>query len=566
MPHDQRKLEDPLIDFLVDHLQHQSRDTIFETLDSLPRNVRFVLLRHHDPLNSDLEPLIELRHEEEFLHTLQKALEGRPLARVLFHLARVYDEIWLTIFQNRTRARQGKAHKAEFLTSIIVVELEELAQKLEHDPSRIQNGVNICLKGRLQEQLEAKPRALVVASWHPPASNDFSDIPILPSLSSILPGEDYLHGSPSRKALAGVGTGGGSDVISASLLGHLFRASTGRDMDLLISTRMWRTGSQGGPGSGQIGTKRNISDHGGHAYGPDSKPVPGTYRVTPSTTSDGRDLETIPLEKHKDVWIVLDQGDEADQNQGNHVDKSTNTIPGSEKTTLSEQLQAIILPLMSVGDHSIGTVIAVDTGGDVFASLGGPSTLFSTPDQDERTILALTQGMRLRHVKPDLMEKVGFEDENESRVCLTLAVLCPGLDSPPNMPWSVQHLLRGVRYIPTSAERKLMIHLLTDEYHMDGSDPSRFGKSSLCLLEALRRMDAREDRARQEAVSVQGSAEGDSHGEWVSLPLPEHVIQTRDNPWGSFAWVTDGMAEIIFVDMKRLGDRILSERMQKGHP
>ena len=560
MSHD-NKSEESLVEFLVYYLQNQSRGTVLEALDTISRNVRLILLRHHDPLNRDQEPLIELRHEEDFLRALQKALDRRPLARVLFHLARVYDDIWLTIFQNRTRARQGKEHKPEFLTSTIVVELEELAEALEQNPSRAQDGVNICSKGRLPEHLQGRHRPWIVASWNIPASNDLSEIPILPSLASILPGEDFLNKPPSRKALAGVGTGGGSDVISASLLGHLFRESAGREMDLLISTRTWRTGSQGGPGSGQIGTKRKIYNHDGHAYGPDGKPVPGTYRVIPSTVSDGRDLETIPLKKHENIWIVLDQGDEADHVQESHIDRSTTTIPQSEKTTLGEQLQAIILPLKNVSDRSIGTVMAVDTGGDVFASVGEPSSIFSTPDQDERTVLALTRDMRLRYVDGNSTRKSDFE--NEETLCLTLAVLCPGLDSPPNMPGSVKHLLRGVRYIPTSAERKLMIHLLTDEYHMDGSDPSRFGKSSLCLLEALRRMEAREERAPQEASSVRDSAENDSHGEWISLPLPEHVIQTRDNPWGSFVWITDGMAEILFVDMKRLGDRILSQRIEK---
>ncbi|KAK5044371.1 hypothetical protein LTR84_011321 [Exophiala bonariae] len=453
-----------------------SLSEISGSLAESPPNVKVILSRQlggrsqkpENSVNSPDRPVCQILGEHEFL----KAINTTALARRLFTLARVYDAGHMVICKYLASAKRGKAHDADLLNQPCL-DIGALSQGILNSSHTIEDDIDVSLS-------ESRPEVLC-ATWSAVPVMSFSHLPRLHSLSNILPGEQ----SASRE-YAGVGGGGGSDVISASLLGHLLRRS-GKEMNLLISTRTWRTGSQGAKGS-KMGVKREIHKHGGPAYS-HGKMVSGTYRVTKNTYSEGRDLETIPIDHHEDIFIVLDQGEES------------NDIPEDEKTDLALQFEAVL-----AARSRIDTVVIVDTGGDVF---GGNSPGFSTPDQDVRAQRAAAS---LSHLYRKLVT----------------AVLAPGVDAPLDAEAKAEKA-GGMVYHPTAEEQDLLLDLLVREYQMDGSNPSRFGKTSLCLQAALR-------------------------GErgWTSLNLPRHVIDTWDNPWSSFTFIRDCMTDIILMPLTRL--------------
>ncbi|KAK7917886.1 hypothetical protein LTR80_012145 [Exophiala xenobiotica] len=260
----------------------------------------------------------------------------------------------------------------------------------------------------------------------------FDHLPKLQSLSSLLPGEQA-----SSHRYAGVGGGGGSDVISASLLGHLLQRH-GKQMDVLISTRTWATGSQG--------VKREVYNHDGPAMGVGGRPVSGTFRVASNTYTEGRDLEALLVRHHEMIYLVLDQAE------------SKSDIPEADRVTLEEQFGVILAqpgPLVQ-------TVLTVDTGGDVF---GADWTGSSTPEQDLRVQKAMT------------FLKASYN--------LVTAVVAPGIDAPEDAPVKAANA-DGVVYRPTPEERMMLLDLLINDYRMDGSDPRYFGKTNLALQAGLK--------------------------------------------------------------------------------
>lgn len=320
------------------------------------------------------------------------------------------------------------------------------------------------------------------AVWRPMLPMCFDKLPRLRSLSSSLPGEN----SPGHE-YAGVGGGGGSDIISASLLGHLLKRHHKR-MELLISTRTWATGSQGKKGS-KLGIKREVYQHDGPAAGADGRPVPGTFRVKSDTYAEGRDLEAIPLQYHEKIFMVLDQGE------------STPDIAEKERAELKEQFAAVLRQ----ASRPIETVLVVDTGGDVF---GADEAGETTPDQDFRVQKAMAA--------------------QSSKYNLVTAVVAPGVDAPEDAPMKALSA-GGKVYKPTTEEQAMLLDLLVNKYKMDGSDPSRFGKTILALQARLR--------------GVIG---------WTSLDLPAYVVDTWDNPWNSFVYIRECMSDIILMPTIKL--------------
>lgn len=443
---------------------------------SSPSNVKVVLSRQlggrsqtsEESVTSQSRPVCRILGETEFLRAIRPA----GLKGVLFTLARIYDAAHIMICKNLASAKRGKSHDADLLNQPCL-DIDALSHGILGSSHTIEDEIDISPDG-------SHPGVLC-ATWRAVPAMSFTHLPRLDSLSDILPGEQT-----ASREYAGVGGGGGSDVISASLLGHLLRR-IGKEMNLLISTRTWRTGSQGAKGS-KMGVKREIHKHGG-AASLNGKPVPGTYRVVKETYSEGRDLEAVPIDHHEDVFIVLDQGEE---NSG---------IPEDEKTDLAIQFEAVLAQR-----RQVDTVIIVDTGGDVF---GGSAPGFSTPDQDVRAQRAASS---LSHLYPNLVT----------------AVLAPGVDAPLDAEEKAEKA-GGKVYCPTAEEQDMLLDLLVREYQMDGSNPSRFGKTSLCLQAALKGQRG-----------------------WTSLELPMHVVDTWDNPWNSFAFIRDCMTDIILMPLTRL--------------
>jgi hypothetical protein len=253
-------------------------------------------------------------------------------------------------------------------------------------------------------------------------------------------------------------------------------------MDILISTRTWATGSQGKNGA-KLGIKREVYNHGGPAEA-HGRPVAGTFLVRDDTRAEGRDLETIPFSHHNQIFLVLDQGE------------STSEIPESDTAALDAQFRAVL----AQAGRPIDTVLVVDTGGDVF---GADAEGGTTPDQDFRVQKAMTA--------------------MSSAYNLVTAVVSPGVDAPDDAPEKAFQA-GGMVYRPTPEEKAMLLDLLVKEYKMDGSDPSRFGKTTLALQARLR--------------GTLG---------WTSLDLPAYVVDTWDNPWNSFVYIRECMSDIVLM-------------------
>lgn len=462
-----------LIRALSGRLQHNVGE-VERAYSKAARNVRTVLRRQdfHTFHPTTDHPVCQLLGEEQLLKALGTLL---PLELALFTLARIYDECHMTLCMAISWARKGKGqpHHDRFLHDPCV-DVRPLTDQLGRHKEVVENQI------LLEEVSDGS--IPIKALWKPIPPMSFDHLPRLSRLSGRLPGEK----TPGLE-YAGVGGGGGSDIISASLLGHLLRRHD-KQMNMLISTRTWATGSQGKEGS-KLGIKREIYNHGGPAQGANGRPVPGTFRVQPNTYTEGRDLETIPLPHHSQIFIVLDQGE------------SRSDIPESDKADLRDQFGAVL----SQASKPIDTVLIVDTGGDVF---GADDSGGTTPDQDYRVQRALS-GL-------------------SSQYNLVTAVVSPGVDAPIDAP---QKALKagGMVYRPSEDEQKMLLDLLIREYKMDGSDPTRFGKTILALQARLR--------------GVAG---------WTSLDLPAYVVDTWDNPWNSFVYIRECMCDIVLMPTSSL--------------
>ncbi|RMZ89142.1 hypothetical protein DV736_g3619, partial [Chaetothyriales sp. CBS 134916] len=443
-----------------------------QVYDSAPRNVRTTLVRQvqnaHRP-HPD-RPVSSFVNERPFM----RALGRLPLEYSIVTLARLYEEVHVYLCRALDCARKGKAHNVDFLKSRCV-ELKALTDGLIERESAFKDQIYL-------ESNAWRPGALQ-ASWRPIPSITFDNLPVLNSLADLLPGEMSI-----RHEYAGIGGGGGSDVISTSIMGHLLRLHK-KEMDLLISTRTWAIGSQGKAGA-KMGIKREVYKHGGTVNYANGTPVPGTYRVEKHTHAEGRDLEAIPYAKHSQIYMVLDQGE------------SRSSIPEGDQANLPDQFQAIL----SQSKQPIQTIMTIDTGGDVFGVDIDCGTT-ATPDQDYR-------------VQQAISTLSGYD--------LVTCVVAPGVDAPSFSP-EIAEQAGGMVYHLSRNEKDRMLKLLVDEYRMDGSDPNRFGKTSLALQARLKGKLG-----------------------WVSLDLPEYVVDTWENPWNSFVYVRECMEDLVLMPTVKL--------------
>ncbi|KIW65171.1 hypothetical protein PV04_07452 [Phialophora macrospora] len=464
MLQDADSVDDALISSLSARLRHQVEE-VERAYRTGHRNVRTVLRRQYvNTIHpSPDHPLCELLGEEQLLKML--GLLSATIA--LFTLARVYDECHATLCRALAAGRRGESGYDSFRRNPCV-DLRVLADQIRQLEEAVHDQIVL--------EATSKDSSLLTARWHRLPPMTFDNLPRLHSLADILPGER----SKSHE-YAGVGGGGGSDIISASLIGHLLRGQH-KEMNLLISTRTWTTGSQGKKGS-KLGIKREVYNHGGTVEA-QGRPVAGTFRVSEFTTAEGRDLEAIPLPFHRQIFMVLDQGESKAQ------------ISQHDQADLTEQFGAVLRH----ADRPIETVIIVDTGGDVF---GADTNGTTTPDQDYRVQKAMGR------LVPEYN--------------LVTAVVAPGVDAPTDAPRKAFEA-GGMVYKPKEDEKKMLLDLLVSKYRMDGSDPNRFGKTTLALQARLRGLVG-----------------------WTSLDLPTYVVDTWENPWNSFVYIRECMSDIIFM-------------------
>lgn len=488
-----RRLPQDITEYLGERMRF-SIGAIRTALDAAPRNVKAVLRRQMPDtiLENVNRPVCKFRGERHFF----EALSRLEVQEALLTLARVWDEAHINLCKTRSAAKKGIPHNAEFIRKPYI-DLRPLSDGILKQQDSIQGKI------RLVQTYDTKTP--LRAEWEPCSPMSFDDLPHLESLADTLPGET----SPNNQ-YAGIGGGGGSDVISASLLGLLLKRHQ-KHMNLLVSTRTWATGSQGKAGD-VIGIKRQVYKPAGTATY-QGKEVAGIFRIGPETYAEGRDLETIPLKYHENIYIVLDQGE------------STRDIPETERVRLGDQFNAILtesdktLVVVNTGGNVLGgnvpvnTVLSVDTGGDVFGTDGTDGT---TPDQDLRVQKALSS--------LPLVESLAGEPQERD---LVTAVVAPGVDAPTDAPRKAKQA-GGKVYKPNAEERKMFLDVLA-EYEMDGKNPRRFGKTTLALQECLR------------------GKEG-----WTSLNLPEHVVNTWENPWSSFVYIQKCMSDIVFMPTKTL--------------
>ena len=444
---------------------HSSVKDTTRAYNKAARNVRAVLRRQilNTIRPTPDRPVCTFLDEEGFM----EALGTIPLEVGLLTVARLYDEAHVTLCKSLAAARKGQTHNEEFRRDR-KVDLRILTNEFLEDKSVVNDQILL--------EMDPTRNNVLNAIWKPVVPMSFDNLPRLESLSDLLPTE-----RSACKEYAGIGGGGGSDIISASLLGRLLRLC-GKRMDLLISTRTWATGSQGKAGS-KMGVKREVYKHGGQALLENGKPVPGTFRVRTETHAEGRDLEAIPIAHHARIYMVLDQGE------------SASDITESDKADLPDQFQAVL----SQAEHKIDTVLTVDTGGDVF----GADTTNTTPDQDLRVQAAIST--------------------LASSYNLITVVVAPGVDAPASAP-QIAARAGGMVYTPSEQEKQMLLHILADEYKMDGSIPSRFGKTTLSLQARLKGKLG-----------------------WHSMDLPEYVVDTWENPWNSFVYIRECMEDIVLM-------------------
>ena len=422
--------------------------------------------------DADERPLCVFGEEEELARSL--AAFSQSLEDAIFTLARVYDEAHIILCQGRGAMRSITKAEADFRRKPNI-DLAPLRKAFELNPE-VADWQLVLVKGKGGKW----PYSF---DWRELPEMSFDKLSRVTSLSEKLPGER----SPSLE-YAGIGGGGGSDVISASIFGHLLRRH-GKELDLLVSTRAWATGSQGKQGS-KMGIKREIYDHDGQVE-VDRKIVPGTFRVKGDTSAEGRALEAIPVHKHEQVFIVLDQNGSRDE------------IAEQDRAELKDQLHAVL----GKSRRPLDTIAIVDTGGDVFGANEGAQT---TPDQDLRVQQAMCA------------------DVNKNKYNLMTVVIAPGVDAPDDAPRKAREA-GGMVYTPSKAENEMLLNLLSKEYQMDGTLDGRFGKTTMALQARLKGKTG-----------------------WTSLDLPEHIVDTWTNPWSSFVYIRECMSDIILIPTEKL--------------
>ena len=270
-----------------------------------------------------------------------------------------------------------------------------------------------------------------------------------------------------RGKTAYIGIGGGSDCIQAGQLAFL----NPQEATCIISVRTQKTQSQGKQ-TKVIGVNRQIVNHGGEI-------ATGVYKVLPETTASGRFMENLIADTSIPVYVVLDMQD----------------------GLLGQKIQAAI-------QHAGGAdnIVSVDTGGDslYLYNTNDLNSSKATPDQDYASLKAL-------------FELDGYHKSS--------VVLATGVDSP-SYAQTVLEKASAV-FVPFTKSEKNQILDNYQQWGMDGTSDSAFGKTPLALQAALH---------QKRGVSV--------------LPLPSEVVLDDKNPWNPFVVVTDSMQYVAVMPLE----------------
>ncbi len=367
----------------------------------------------------------------------------------------------------------GESGEADSANKALVLGLETFARVFQEariaNKGREGNGVYAVMASSLAKAATENPEKLSSQEIKlKPISNDAEielfDVPVIDKEKFT-----KIKGLAEifGKKVAVVGIGGGSDCAQAAILGELLKKAE-KECLCVISIRTEKTGSQSADGA--VGEKRSVENHGGEIK-------KGAYLVTPETTGSGRFLENIPAGELP-VYLVIEQKD----------------------ISLQEQIDAV---LKQVGGAD--TIIAVDTGGDALYSTTGHDAARATPDQDLRSLQAIN---------------------NLSGVYKLSCEIAVGIDTPPNGE-SILLDSEAKYYEPTPEESAWILEKY-QEWQMDGSNETRFGKTSLAWQKALK-----------------------EHFGFQEINLPTRVVLDKKNPWNPFVHVQPSAKGMFFMDVEK---------------
>ncbi len=276
-----------------------------------------------------------------------------------------------------------------------------------------------------------------------------------------------------------IGIGGGSDIVQAATLRTLLTKT--KKIPAMISVRALRADQ-----------KKNLDAEARRKPELLEMIMSGVYKLRRSQQyrehsagfdrdlqglfSSGRFYESIVAEDCP-IYLVVDEGN-------------------SELTAKIEKALADI--------GGVQTLIAVDTGGDALAKESG---------QDASVLQALA---------------------DVSNVEIVTAEIAVGVDAPSD---AEQILLRGnARYVELDYSDTVSTLMKYKVWQMDGSNASRYGKTSLAWQAAL-----------EGKLGLQ------------VLPLPERVVLDSKNPWDPFIQIQPSMRGIFIM---RLADHMESVGLQ----
>lgn len=235
-----------------------------------------------------------------------------------------------------------------------------------------------------------------------------------------------------------------------------------------ISLRTQKPTSQNGVG--KTDESRRVENHGGMV-------TDGVYLMTPETRGSGRFLEFLTASLLP-TYLVIDQGDDL----------------------LSDKINAAILHF-----GGVDTIVAVDTGGDCLYRTQVSDSEKATPDQDIRSLHAIA----------------GIKAQN-----LISCVIANGIDAPDDAADVLASA--DAKYYKLNEEETHIVLNLYRQFHMDGSDPTRYGKTPFAWQAALKGLRGR-----------------------TRIPLPDSVVNDPENPWNPYVEITDEMAGYWLIDLKK---------------
>ncbi len=383
-----------------------------------------------------------------------------------------------------------------------MIELQNIAQFLKNNSENLETGLimtarlyqeaRATIKNKMKQQvfgvnidavIHTDPRYFSESLLKLDKNGNYGTISLTPPTmidSSIL---NQLHSLANLEGdnFVVIGGGGGSDSVQACMTAMLLQAA-GKKISCVMSVRTAKFSGETSSGNHAGEQQRSIENHGGEIF-------PGVFIVKPDSypsNPEERFLENFPAEKFP-TYLVMDE----------------------KKGELAEKFKAAIAHATN-GEKKDITVLDIDTGGDITYRESVENGAKSTPDQDKRVLDAVIQ--------------TGYNAK--------VGVLAIGVDSPTYVN-EVLAQAQAKSYTIRHDEADLMVNQY-NEWKMDGSHPTRFGKTPLALMKAL----------------------SDQFGiQTINLPKKE-VVDKPQNPWIPFIYIQQAMKKIMFMDAEKLNQAI----------